>query len=88
MAGKKTKIDVKILSKKYRINVDKLINAWKKGYSNMEVARSFNIDLSTIHQIKSDIELAHRRIRLEQRKEDLGNYYTSKQRHIFLSPFI
>lgn len=83
---KKDKIDDKALSKKYRTNVKKLISAWKKGYSDMEVAQLTGVDTFTLQQIKIDIELAHRRLRNERKKKSQGQI--TRERHIFLSPFI
>ena len=88
MTGEKNQINTKTLSKKYRTNVTKLIQAWKRGYGDLEIARSYRIDLTTLRQIKSDIEMTHRRIRLEQRKEKFSNFYSSPQHQIFLRPFM
>ena len=88
MTGEKNQINIKALSKKYRTNVLKLIQAWKRGHGDLEISRSYRIDLTTLHQIKSDIEMTHRRIRLEQRKEKYSDFYSSPQHHIFLRPFI
>lgn len=62
-------IDEKELSKKYRTNVPKLIKLLKKGRSDVEVANHIGIDLMVLRQIKSEIELKHRRQRLEAQKE-------------------
>ncbi|MEW5953712.1 MAG: hypothetical protein AB1815_08245 [Bacillota bacterium] len=80
-------VDEKKLSKKYRTNVVKLIRAWKKGRSDMEIASATGIDMMTLHRIKGDIELAHRRQRLGPKKELTGNYAGNK-RHIFLRPLV
>lgn len=80
------KIDEKSLCKKYRTNVVPLIRAWKKGFSDMEIARETGIDLWKLQQIKTDIELAHRRLRLAKKKESLPGH-APVQRHIFFSPF-
>ncbi len=58
------KIDEKNLSRKYKTNVSRLIRAWKKGLSDMEIAASTGIDPATLHRIRGDIEMAHRRLRL------------------------
>lgn len=87
MPKSKIKIDEKSLCKKYRTNVVKLISAWKRGLTDMEIARSTGIDLATLNQIKSDIELAHRRVRLSRKKEALAAQ-TSIQHQIFFKPLI
>lgn len=81
------KIDEKSLCKKYRTNVVRLIRAWKKGLSDTEIARETGIDLLKLQQIKTDIELAHRRLRLARKKNSAPGQATG-QRHIFFSPFI
>ncbi|ACV61061.1 hypothetical protein Dtox_0098 [Desulfofarcimen acetoxidans DSM 771] len=88
MTGEKTLINIKQLSKKYRTNVSKLIQAWRRGHSDLEISRSYRINLTTLRQIKADIELTHRRIRLEKRKEKFSDFYSSPQHHIFLRPFM
>lgn len=80
------KIDEKSLSKKYRTNVHSLIRAWKKGLSDSDLARITGMDAFTLQQIRNDIELAHRRLRLAKRKESMGIGQATVQRHIFLSP--
>ncbi|MBM7855167.1 peroxiredoxin family protein [Desulfohalotomaculum tongense] len=85
-SSKKSFVDEKKLSKKYRTNVGGLIAAWKKGRSDVEIACSTGIDLFTLKQIKSEIELAHRRQRLEEKKEALAHGQSPKQHHIFLRP--
>ncbi|MFZ5634203.1 MAG: hypothetical protein ACOY40_15290 [Bacillota bacterium] len=80
------KIDEKFLCKKYRTNVGRLIRAWKKGFSDMEIARETGIDLLKLQHIKTDIELAHRRLRLARKKEAAHGQSTG-QRHIFFNPF-
>ncbi|RKO67967.1 hypothetical protein [Desulfofundulus salinus] len=63
------KIDEKSLSRKYKTNVSRLIRAWKKGLSDMEIAASTGIDPATLNRIRGDIEMAHRRLRLARKKE-------------------
>ena len=62
-------VDEKKLSKKYRTNVPHLIKLLKRGHSDIEIASHIGIDLINLRQIKSEIELTHRRQRLEQKKE-------------------
>lgn len=85
---KAPEIDEKSLSKKYRTSVTRLIRAWKTGLSDMEISVQTGIDLTTLRQIKTDIELAHRRIRLDKKKEALANSQASLQRQIFLRPLL
>ncbi len=82
------KIDEKKLSKKYRTNAHSIINAWKKGKSDTEIAALTGIDLFTLKQLKSDIELAHRKQRLEQRMQSMGTSQSPAKRHIFLRPLM
>ncbi|SHF11773.1 hypothetical protein SAMN02745133_01863 [Desulforamulus putei DSM 12395] len=86
--AKSPQIDEKALSKKYRTSVSRLIKLWKEGRSDVEVATQTGVDLMTLRQIKSDIELAHRRLRLEKKKEALAKTQASLQRQIFLRPLI
>ncbi|AQS57818.1 hypothetical protein [Desulforamulus ferrireducens] len=78
-------IDEKALSKRYRTSVSKIIRLWKSGRSDMEVASLTGLDLFTLRQIKNDIELAHRRARLEKKKEALAKNQASLNQ-IFLRP--
>ncbi|MTI82077.1 MAG: hypothetical protein FH758_14650 [Firmicutes bacterium] len=79
-------VDDKRLSKKYRTNVNSLINAWKKGKADVEIASFTGVDLFTLRQIKSEIELAHRRERLENKRQALTMGQSNKQHHTFLRP--
>lgn len=81
-------IDPKALSQKYRTNVKKIISAWKKGYSDMEISRLLGLDMFTIQQVKTDIELTHRRLRMERKRKSLGENHAPQEHHIFFSPFI
>ena len=82
------KIDEKSLCKKYRTNVAKLIRAWKKGLSDMEISRETGIDPVKLQHIKADIEIAHRRIRHAKKNASPFNDQAIRQRHIFFNPFI
>ncbi|MFZ5642785.1 MAG: hypothetical protein ACOY46_04235 [Bacillota bacterium] len=82
------KIDEKSLCKKYRTNVAKLIRAWKKGLSDMEISRETGIDPVKLQHIKADIEIAHRRLRQAKRNTSPFNDQAVKQRHIFFNPFM
>ncbi len=81
-------IDTAKLSRKYRTNVSRLIRAWKKGLSDAEISRRTGISTITLLQIKSDIELAHRRFRLARKKEAQLDGQQHAQRHIFLRPLL
>ncbi|WP_003540797.1 hypothetical protein [Desulfotomaculum nigrificans] len=85
---KAPEIDTRALSKKYRTSVAKLIKLWKKGQSDVEIASETGIDLMTLRQIKTDIQLAHRRLRLEQKKKALAQSQASLQHQIFLRPLL
>lgn len=63
-----SKINEKELCRKYRTNVRRIIHAWKKGLNDFEISRATGIDPATLQQIREDIELAHRRLRLAQKK--------------------
>ncbi len=78
-------IDEKALSKRYRTSVSKIIKLWKSGRNDMEVASLTGLDQFTLRQIKGDIELAHRRTRLEKKKEALAKNQASLN-HILLRP--
>lgn len=80
------KIDEKALSRKYRTNVSRLIQKWKTGASDPDISKETGIDLFKIQQIKADIELSHRRLRMAGKKMP-SQEQTYIQRHIFLSPF-
>jgi len=81
------KIDEKTLSRKYRTNVGKLIRAWKHGISDQEISTKTGLGLSTINSIKQDLELAHRYIRLSQRKQR-PDAHALNPAQIFFSPDI
>lgn len=82
------KIDEKWLSKKYRTNVVRLIRAWKKGHTDFEIARETGIDPVKLRQIKTDIEMAHRRLRLARKNGCRAAGQIPAQRHIFFNPFM
>ncbi|MCL6446556.1 MAG: hypothetical protein K6U04_00135 [Armatimonadetes bacterium] len=75
----KNVINEKDLCRKYRTNVTRLIRAWKKGLNDLEIARVTGINPATLQQIREDIALAHRRLRLLQKKEAL----VKTGRHVF-----
>lgn len=67
MASSSWQPDRKALSKKYRTNVGRLIQAWKKGMSDQEIAARLGIKPSVLYLIRQDIETAHTRVRQEQK---------------------
>lgn len=81
------RIDEKFLCKKYRTNVSRLIRAWKKGLSDMEIAQETGISAAKLLHIKADIEMAHRRIRQARKNSSALGHQAVKQRHIFFNPF-
>lgn len=76
------------LSQKYRANVPSLIRAWKKGTSDLEISFRTGINLTTLSQIKCDLEMAHRRARLAQKQLSPEGSMTSAKHHILLNPFL
>lgn len=67
MNNKKLKIDEKALCRKYRTNVKKLIQAWKRGLSDSDITGTLGIDPITLYQIREEIKLVHRRMRLTEK---------------------
>ncbi len=82
------KADEKTLSKKYRTDVGKLIRAWKSGLSDQEITLKTGVKPSILYLIKQDIELAHRRFRLAQKKQALASDLLSGQYQIFFNPHL
>ena len=81
-------IDTKKISKKYRTNVPRLIRAWKKGISDPDISRYTGIQVTTLYQIRNDLELAHRRARVARKREEAGETPAYAQRHILLRPLL
>jgi hypothetical protein len=86
--GLSWKLDEKTLSKKYRTDVNRLIRAWKKGCSDQEIAFRTGVKPSTLYLIKQDIELDHRRHRLNQKKQALAQAHALGQYQIFFNPHL
>jgi hypothetical protein len=80
------KVDERTLSKKYRTDVNRLIRAWKKGLNDQEITFRTGVKPSTLYLIKQDIELAHRRHRLAQKKQALAQAQALGQYQIFFNP--
>lgn len=68
MSLRKDPVDIKKLSKKYKVDVGKIIRAWKKDKNDMEISAALNIDLLKIFQIRQDIEEVHMQARADRRK--------------------
>ncbi|WP_051273366.1 hypothetical protein [Desulfotruncus alcoholivorax] len=79
--------DTKELCRKYRTNVPRLIRAWKKGLNDLELSRVTGVNVATLHRIRSEIELYHRRARLARMVSADGEQAPA-QRHIFLRPLL
>ncbi|HHU86151.1 MAG: hypothetical protein ACOX86_01905 [Pelotomaculaceae bacterium] len=82
------KLDERTLSKKYRTDVNRLIRAWKKGLSDQEISFRTGVKPSTLHLIKQDIELDHRRHRLAEKKQALAQAQAPGQYQIFFNPHL
>jgi len=82
------KVEEKKLCKKYRTNVGRLIRAWKQGLSDQEINLKTGIKMSTLYLIKQDIELTHRKERLERRKQKLLRCHSFDLDQIFFNPNI
>lgn len=59
MLKKNAVIDEQALVKKYKINVPRIIKAWKKGRSDVEISEALYVDLGTLNQLRYDIETEH-----------------------------
>ena len=84
--GLSWKADEKALSKKYRTDVGRLIRAWKKGFSDQDITLKTGVKASTLFLIKQDLELAHRRFRLAQKKDAPVQGRAPGQYQIFFNP--
>lgn len=56
-------IDPEKLSKKYKFNVNKVIRAWKKGLSDLEISTNLGIDFFMLKQLRFEVESEHMRFR-------------------------
>lgn len=63
---KRSPIDIKKLSKKYKLNVKKIIHAWKNNKTDMEISEALNVDLLKLLQLRQDVEDAHIKARRER----------------------
>ncbi|MFA7466881.1 MAG: hypothetical protein WCY82_01265 [Desulfotomaculaceae bacterium] len=81
-------INTQKISQKYRTNVPRLIRAWKKGISDPEISRHTGVNVTTLYQIKNELELAHRRVRLARKRESVDDTPVYAQRHILLRPLL
>ncbi|MCL2336278.1 MAG: helix-turn-helix domain-containing protein [Firmicutes bacterium] len=81
-------INTQKISQKYRTNVPRLIRAWKKGLSDPEIAQYTGVSATTLYQIRSELELAHRRVRLTKKRQALNGAPIHTKRHILLRPLL
>jgi hypothetical protein len=65
---RKNPVDIKKLSKKYKVDVGKVIRAWKNNKNDLEISEALNIDMLKIFQIRQDVEEAHNQARLKRQK--------------------
>lgn len=68
MSLRKDPVDIKKLSKKYKVDVGRIIKAWKNDKNDMEISAAFNIDMLKIFQIRQDVEEAHAKARTDRQK--------------------
>jgi hypothetical protein len=85
---KQLQIDEKALSKKYGTDVKKLIRAWKKGSTDQDIASKTGLRPTTLYMIKQDLELAHRRLRLAQKRQALARQEPTGQYQSFFNPHL
>lgn len=64
----KSPIDIKKLTKKYKVDVNKVIKGWKADKSDMEISQALNVDLLKLLQLRQEIEEAHLQERMLKRK--------------------
>lgn len=60
---KKSIINEEKLSKKYKFNVARVIQAWKKGQSDLEISSGLGIDFFALKQLRYEVESEHMRAR-------------------------
>lgn len=65
---KKNPVDVKGLSKKYKVDINKIIHSWKADKSDTEISQALNIDLLKLLQIRQEVEDAHLKERAARKK--------------------
>ena len=68
MSLRKNPVDIKKLSKKYKVDVGKVIRAWKNNKNDLEISEALNIDMLKIFQIRQDVEEDHNQARLKRQK--------------------
>ncbi len=68
MSLRKNPVDIKKLSKKYKVDVGKVIRAWKNNKNDLEISEALNIDMLKIFKIRQDVEEAHNQARLKRQK--------------------
>jgi len=62
----KSPVDIKKLSKKYKIDINKVINGWKADKSDTEISQALHIDLLKLLQIRQEVEEVHLRERMKK----------------------
>lgn len=68
MSLRKDPVDIKKLSKKYKLDVGKIIKAWKNDKNDLEISAALDIDMLKILQIRQDVEEAHIKARTSRKK--------------------
>ncbi|KJS18790.1 MAG: hypothetical protein VR72_21520 [Clostridiaceae bacterium BRH_c20a] len=64
----KSPVDIKKLSKKYKLDISKVINAWKADKSDTEISQALHIDLLKLLQIRQEVEDVHLRDRMTKKR--------------------
>lgn len=53
---RKSPVDVKKLTKKYKVDVNRVIQGWKADRTDMEISKALGVDLLKLLQIRQEIE--------------------------------
>lgn len=64
----KSPVDVKKLTKKYKVDVNKVIKGWKADKTDTEISQALNVDLLKLLQLRQEIEEVHLKERLVKKK--------------------
>lgn len=67
-------VNAAALSKKYKCDVKKIIQAWKKEKSDFEISQKLGIDMLKILQIRQEISYLHEKERHLQLKRSRKGY--------------
>ncbi|MFZ7102168.1 MAG: hypothetical protein ACOWWO_05820 [Peptococcaceae bacterium] len=65
---KNNPVDIKKLSKKYKVDINRVIRGWKADKSDTEISQALNIDLLKLLQIRQEVEEAHLKERAARMK--------------------